>query len=73
MANYTRTPAAKAARDKRYQTALQLLKRKRGATGEEIRKTIKTAGLNLQFVANRLGVDLVPVTDERPARYRVAA
>ena len=73
MANYTRTGAAQAARDRRYAEALRLLQRKSGATREEVRKTLKTAGLNLDFVAKRLDVALVPVTDDRPRRYRVAA
>ena len=77
MANYTRTAAAKAARDKRYDNALQLMKSKRGATAEEIRKTLKTAGLNIEFVARRLGGKLVRVPakndDGVRIRYRIAA
>jgi hypothetical protein len=73
MANYTRTPAAKAARDKRYAEALRLLKSRRGATAEEIRKTIKMKHPNLQFVVDRLAVDLVRVNDDRPARWSAAA
>jgi hypothetical protein len=79
MANYTRTAAAQAARDKRYAKALHLLKSKRGATAEEIRKTLKTTALNIEFVAKRLGGKLVripPANDDDDGvrkRYRIAA
>jgi hypothetical protein len=77
MANYTRTAAAQAARDRRYAKALELMKSKRGATAEEVRKTLKTATLNIEFVAKRLGGKLVrvPANDDDGVRirYRIAA